>query len=108
MSYDKLVFATGASPIIPPLPDQEAELIMTMNSLEEYRQAESRLEAAKSVLVIGAGLVGTGNCDGPYQCWAQGHSDRPSRQVDARVTARLSLSAAGPDHDSTGQHDETG
>ncbi|RYC47359.1 NADH:flavorubredoxin reductase NorW [Pectobacterium zantedeschiae] len=55
--YHKLVFATGASAIVPPIPGREH--MLTLNSQQEYRAHESRLWQAKRVLVLGAGLIGT-------------------------------------------------
>ncbi|KHN52334.1 NADH:flavorubredoxin reductase NorW [Pectobacterium fontis] len=55
--YHKLVFATGASAIVPPIPGRE--YMLTLNSQQEYRAYEDRLWQAKRVLVLGAGLIGT-------------------------------------------------
>lgn len=55
--YHKLVFATGASAIVPPIPGREH--MLTLNSQQEYRAHEGRLWQAERVLVLGAGLIGT-------------------------------------------------
>lgn len=55
-SYDKLVLATGASPILPPVPGKE--LMLTLNSQDEYRAAERSLNQARRVLILGGGLIG--------------------------------------------------
>ncbi|TKB56779.1 NADH:flavorubredoxin reductase NorW [Ferrimonas aestuarii] len=57
LEYGKLVLATGASAIVPPVPG--SELLHTFNSLQEFRHSEAKLDAAKTVLVVGAGLIGT-------------------------------------------------
>ncbi|MGY5955723.1 NADH:flavorubredoxin reductase NorW [Kosakonia sp. BK9b] len=54
--YDKLVLATGAAAFIPPLPG--SELMLTLNSQQEYRQCEAQLRDARRVLIVGAGLIG--------------------------------------------------
>lgn len=54
--YDKLVLATGASAIVPPIPGSEH--MMTLNSQREYRECENHLQQARHVLVLGGGLIG--------------------------------------------------
>lgn len=55
--YDKLVLATGASAFVPPVPGHE--LMVTLNSQQEYRAAQSTLRDAQRVLIVGSGLIGT-------------------------------------------------
>lgn len=59
LRYDQLVLATGAQAFIPPIKGRGAESLITLNSLEEFAQSEAQLAEARSVLVIGAGLIGT-------------------------------------------------
>ena len=56
-SYKKLVLATGAQAIVPSIPGHE--YMVTFNSQQEYRNNQSLLQAAKRVLVLGGGLIGT-------------------------------------------------
>lgn len=55
--YDKLVLATGAAAIVPPVPGKE--LMLTLNSQQEFGAAQSTLRDAKRVLIIGGGLIGS-------------------------------------------------
>lgn len=55
--YGKLVLATGAEPIRPPV--SGSELMVTLNSQRDYRQCEAAIRHAKRMLVLGGGLVGT-------------------------------------------------
>ncbi|MEB4674287.1 NADH:flavorubredoxin reductase NorW [Enterobacteriaceae bacterium G50] len=55
--YDKLVLATGASTIVPPVPGKE--LMLTLNSQQEFGAAQSTLRDAQRVLIIGGGLIGS-------------------------------------------------
>ena len=55
--YDKLVLATGASAFVPPVPGRE--LMLTLNSQQEYRACETQLRDARRVLIIGGGLIGS-------------------------------------------------
>jgi nitric oxide reductase FlRd-NAD(+) reductase len=55
--YDKLILATGAQAIVPPIPGRE--WMVTLNSQQEYRRAQGALREAQRVLILGAGLIGT-------------------------------------------------
>ncbi len=55
--YDKLVLATGASAFVPPVPGRE--LMLTLNSQQEYRACETQLQDARRVLIVGGGLIGS-------------------------------------------------
>ena len=55
--YDKLVLATGAAAIIPPVAGKE--LMLTLNSQQEFGAAQSTLRDARRVLIIGGGLIGS-------------------------------------------------
>ncbi|CAI1610926.1 Nitric oxide reductase FlRd-NAD(+) reductase [Serratia proteamaculans] len=54
--YDKLVLAVGASAIVPPVTGHE--LMLTLNSQQEYRDGELTLLQAQRVLILGGGLIG--------------------------------------------------
>lgn len=55
--YDKLVLATGSSALLPPI--EGKELMLTLNSQQEYLACESSLREAKRVMILGGGLIGT-------------------------------------------------
>ena len=54
--YDKLVLATGARAALPPIPGKE--LLITLNSQQEYAASQQRLRDARRVLIVGGGLIG--------------------------------------------------
>ncbi|WP_343529461.1 NADH:flavorubredoxin reductase NorW [Yokenella regensburgei] len=54
--FDKLVLATGAAPFIPNVPGRE--LMVTLNSQQEYGASQSHLRDAQRVLIVGGGLIG--------------------------------------------------
>ena len=56
-TFGKLVLATGAEALVPPV--SGSELMYTLNSQQEYRRCEENLRDAKRVLLIGGGLIGT-------------------------------------------------
>ena len=55
--YDKLVLATGASAFVPPV--EGRELMITLNSQQEYQASETLLRDAERVMIVGGGLIGT-------------------------------------------------
>jgi nitric oxide reductase FlRd-NAD(+) reductase len=54
--YDKLVLALGASAMVPPLPGHE--LMLTLNSQQEFRDNQLTLLQAQRVLILVGGLIG--------------------------------------------------
>ncbi len=56
-SYDKLVLATGSSAVLPPVPGRE--LMLTLNSQQEYLACETALRDAQRVMILGGGLIGS-------------------------------------------------
>lgn len=59
LSYSQLVLATGAHAFVPPFAGNAADEVITLNSLAEYAENQDKIASAKSVLVLGAGLIGT-------------------------------------------------
>lgn len=56
-AYDKLVLATGSSAVLPPIAGRE--LMLTLNSQQEYLACESQLRDARRVMILGGGLIGS-------------------------------------------------
>ncbi|RKY36331.1 MAG: pyridine nucleotide-disulfide oxidoreductase [Candidatus Omnitrophota bacterium] len=58
--YDKLVLATGATPIIPPVDGIKLKNIFTLQSLEDSEGIKTALleDKANDVVIIGGGLIG--------------------------------------------------
>jgi len=59
IAYSELVLATGASAFVPNFAGNATKEIVTLNSLAEYQHQQDKLARAKSVLVLGAGLIGS-------------------------------------------------
>jgi rubredoxin-NAD+ reductase len=58
IAYRDLVLALGADPIRPPLAGDAAELVCSVNDLDDYARFADALEGAKSIAILGAGLIG--------------------------------------------------
>jgi len=65
LEYDKLIIATGASPVVPPLPGHELEGITTLQSMRDadYLRKIADDKKIKKAVVIGGGLIGVETCE---------------------------------------------
>ena len=58
-SYDSCLIATGASPVIPPVPGlRESTRTLPLRSAGSARKLEEAMQTARRVLILGASLVG--------------------------------------------------
>ena len=59
-SYDQLVIATGASPVIPPIPGADKKGVFKMRTPDDAVSMRAYLESenVKKAVVIGAGFIG--------------------------------------------------
>ena len=58
ISYDKLLVATGSSPIVPPLPGIDLAGIFPLKTLEQAAALKSALGPEKDVVIVGGGYIG--------------------------------------------------
>ncbi len=58
VDYDRLLIASGAHPIVPPLPGIDREGVHTCWTLEDARAITGRAKSGSSVVLIGAGFIG--------------------------------------------------
>ena len=58
ISYDQLILAPGARPLIPPMPGIYDPRIMTLRNLQDTDRIKAAAETAQDILVIGAGFIG--------------------------------------------------
>ncbi len=65
LPYDKLLVATGATPVRPAIPGADLPGVMTLNSLDEGRQIKSALadRAVQKVVLIGMGYIALEMCE---------------------------------------------
>jgi len=59
LAYSKLVLALGAEQIRLPIAGNAADVLLTVNDLDDYARFRTAIEGAKSVAIIGAGLIGS-------------------------------------------------
>lgn len=60
LPYDKLVLATGASPVIPPIPGVDKTNVFTLHGVHDAEGIKAALAKgrAEDVVIIGGGLIG--------------------------------------------------
>jgi len=60
LEYDKLVFATGGAPVVPPIPNIELENIFTLHGVHDAEGIKMLLSerTARDVVIVGGGLIG--------------------------------------------------
>ena len=58
IAYSKLVLALGADQIRIPLSGDAADHVLSVNNLDDYARFRSAIRDRKSVVIIGAGLIG--------------------------------------------------
>ncbi len=59
ISYDKLVIATGANPILPPIEGHDLNNVMTFKTEENLREIMTKVDnGLKKAVIIGAGAIG--------------------------------------------------
>ena len=62
-SYDKLILAPGAAPLIPDVPGVRAQGVHSLRNIEDMDRILARLPSVKKVAVVGAGFIGPPNFD---------------------------------------------
>ena len=70
LNYDKLVLATGAKPVIPPLPNVTLGNITTLHSVPDAEAIRALLAQSKvrEVVMVGGGLIGVEAVEALVQC----------------------------------------
>jgi NADPH-dependent 2,4-dienoyl-CoA reductase/sulfur reductase-like enzyme/rhodanese-related sulfurtransferase len=65
LPYDKLVLATGATPVVPPLPGHDLAGISTLQSMEDADRLRRAVDEhqAQHAVIVGGGLIGVETCE---------------------------------------------
>jgi NADPH-dependent 2,4-dienoyl-CoA reductase/sulfur reductase-like enzyme/rhodanese-related sulfurtransferase len=68
--YDKLVLATGASPVIPPVPNAALANITALHNVPDAERIKALLAqaGAREVVMVGGGLIGVETVEALVQC----------------------------------------
>lgn len=63
--YDKLILATGATPIIPPVPGRELQGITTLQSMQDadFLRKIADEKSVSNAVIVGGGLIGIETCE---------------------------------------------
>jgi NAD(P)H-nitrite reductase large subunit len=56
--YEKLLLATGGKPFVPKMEGSDKDGVFTFTKIADAERLAEKLETAKSIVVIGAGLIG--------------------------------------------------
>jgi phytoene desaturase len=91
VDYDKLVLATGARPVIPPIEGATGPDVFTLRNLQDAAAIKAWLEGRERVLVIGGGILGLELADALLEI---GKSVTLSHQFDTLMELQLSPRAA--------------
>lgn len=57
-AYERLLIATGAEPVRPPIPGADQPHVFTLRSFADSRAIVERAKTAKSAVVLGSGFIG--------------------------------------------------
>ncbi len=71
LPYDKLVIATGATPIIPPIPGANLPMVFTVSNLHSARIIKDKISRGQvgKAVVIGAGAIGIEMAEALMDLW---------------------------------------
>lgn len=58
IAYEKVLLATGATPVVPPIPGIDSVPYHVLRTLEDAKGLRAAMAQAKQAVVLGAGLVG--------------------------------------------------
>jgi NADPH-dependent 2,4-dienoyl-CoA reductase/sulfur reductase-like enzyme/rhodanese-related sulfurtransferase len=69
--YDKLVIATGSTPVSPAIPGLDSSGVLTFSKAEEAIQLRRELETNQidKVIIVGGGFIGLELCDAFHSMW---------------------------------------
>ena len=91
LAYDKLLIATGASPVIPPVRGANLDGVVTCWTLADARQILASADKGMPVVLVGAGFIGSIVLEALY---ARG-CDLTVVEVAPRMVARMMDETAG-------------
>ncbi len=67
-SYDKLMLAVGAAPVVPPLAGLQKEGVFTLKTISDARQLKAAAAPGKQAVVVGGGYIGIETAEALSAC----------------------------------------
>ena len=70
LEYDKLVLATGARPVVPPIPGKELRNVFVVHHVEDAEAIRTAIAETdvRNVVIVGGGLIGVETAEALSQC----------------------------------------
>lgn len=93
-SYDRLMIATGAVPVVPPVAGTEADNVYTLTKLRDAESLKRHLSDYRRIAVIGGGFIGLEIADqlaklGKEVTIIEGAERIMNRAVDAELSEKI-------------------
>lgn len=93
-SYDRLMIATGAVPVVPPVAGTEADNVYTLTKLRDAKSLKRHLSDYRRIAVIGGGFIGLEIADqlaklGKEVTIIEGAERIMNRAVDAELSEKI-------------------
>jgi len=89
-SYDRLILATGAAPIRPPIQGLDLPGVFQLRSMQDTDRIFEHLKGARSAVVVGAGFIGLEMVENlrhrDLQCWLVELSPQVLPPLDREMT----------------------
>ena len=63
ISWQRLLLATGSSPVVPPIPGHDASGVFTFTTFDDARAIASHLPAVERAVIVGGGFIGLSAAD---------------------------------------------
>ncbi len=63
IQWEKLLLATGSSPVIPPVPGSDREGVFTFTTFDDAQRVSARLPSVERAVIVGGGFIGLSAAD---------------------------------------------
>jgi NADPH-dependent 2,4-dienoyl-CoA reductase/sulfur reductase-like enzyme len=98
LRYDRLIVATGARPIRPPIAGLDLPGVHVLHTMQDSFQVRERAEGAKQAIIVGGGYIGLEMADAlthrGIRCTVVEMADQVMMNIDSRLAPFLSSELA--------------
>ncbi len=98
VTYDRLIIATGAKPIRPPIAGLDLPGVHVLHTMGDSFQVRERAESSKNAIIVGAGYIGLEMADAlthrGIKCTLVEMADQVMTNIDSGLAALLSTKLA--------------